>query len=172
MSKVTNSMCKTCCKLALSCCQNPRIPWTMADLKRLTAENPLAMSDSRIGVFRGKVTGVVFIADETSNTALEKCVFFDEVKGLCRIYNQRPAVCRTYGDSRYNPCPYDGMDEEGLKELHRTDLEKCVELHNVVPPKKAQDRLISEYFSDTLSSDERSLWLSFRMVNWKDKDGN
>jgi hypothetical protein len=47
----------------------------------------------------------------------------------CSVYEHRPNICSTYGDPKYNACPYEGLSDDELVALVDKDPEKALALH-------------------------------------------
>ncbi len=124
--------CEECTKLNLSCCNNPQILFSMTDIDNIITEDEEAMSGKII--LKGEIPGMVYIIhrppDGVQDIKLDYCAFFDVEKGQCSIYNNRPHVCTTYGNSKYNSCPYEDYTEPGeLTKLNRENPELALSLH-------------------------------------------
>ncbi len=127
-----NLPCKECCKLDLSCCSNPQILFTLEEIDEIFTHNEKAMEGKTF--FKGEIPGMVYILNrppkDVSTIVLDYCAFYDTEKKNCSIYDQRPNICKTYGDPKYNSCPYDEYREPGaLAKLKETDPELAETLH-------------------------------------------
>lgn len=127
--------CGKCCELDMSCCHNPQITWTMSEFDEVVTASPEVLKE--VVLFKGELPGLIYVinkaqvleADETNSVKIDYCHFYDTEKKCCSIYDLRPAVCSTYGDPKYNACPYDGMSEDALEELVRRDPEGASAMH-------------------------------------------
>jgi Fe-S-cluster containining protein len=130
--------CDACNKANLSCCHNPQIAWNIQEFDDMISQYGMDVMEGK-GIFRAEIPGHVYIlavnpditeANEEENTIkLEYCDFFDPEKRNCTIYDKRPIVCETYGDPKYNECPYGEMTPEEVTELARTDWQKAYKMH-------------------------------------------
>jgi Fe-S-cluster containining protein len=83
-------------------------------------------------IFKGEVPGMVYLIrvnPDMDNVRLDYCAFYDPDKNNCSVYEKRPMVCQTYGDPKYNTCPYDGLTEEELSEMISNSPETAKEMH-------------------------------------------
>ena len=123
--------CEACCNNNLSCCHNPQILWTMQEMDDLVTARGMDILKG-IHMYKGEVPGMLYLIrvnPNLDNARLEYCAFYDPDKNNCSVYEHRPAVCATYGDPKYNQCPYDGMTEDQLKDLAENHLEEAEQMH-------------------------------------------
>ncbi len=130
-----NFPCGKCCELDLSCCHNPQITWNIEEFDNLVTARPEILQE--IVILKAEMPGLIYILDKetTSNPdannsiGLNYCKFYDTDKNCCDVYEHRPAVCKTYGDPKYNSCPYEGFSANELQELNTRDSELATRMH-------------------------------------------
>ncbi len=127
--------CEECGKLKLSCCKNPQILFTMMELDNIITTGVEKMQGKVL--FKGEVPGTVYIINRppegVDTVSLDWCAFYDEDNQKCSIYEQRPNVCKTYGDPKYNRCPYDEYTEPGeLQKLNEENPKLALSLHKTI----------------------------------------
>ncbi len=132
MTKLPELPCEECTSLDLTCCFNPQILFTMVELDEVITHWPDLMKDKAI--FQGEIPGTMYVLNRppegVDTIKLDYCSFYDPETGRCKIYDQRPSVCSTYGDPKYNDCPYKDYTEPGeLTKLKKEDPELAESLH-------------------------------------------
>jgi hypothetical protein len=83
-------------------------------------------------IYKGEIPGYVYIIGVNPNidqAKLDYCSFFDPSKNKCKVYEDRPIVCQTYGDPKFNECPYSNMTNEELTTLAETDYTAAYQKH-------------------------------------------
>ncbi len=137
--------CEECTSLKLSCCHNPQILFNIVEVDEVITHHPEAMEDKVL--FQGEIPGTFYILNRppegVDTIGLDHCSFYDPDAGRCKIYDQRPSVCKTYGDPKYNDCPYKDYAEPGqITKLLKDDPELADSLHltaNSFPEAYAKD---------------------------------
>jgi len=68
-------------------------------------------------ILKGEIPGMAYIINRpptgVTKLKLDYCAFYDVEKENCSIYEDRPNICKTYGDPKYNSCPYENYSEPG-----------------------------------------------------------
>lgn len=81
------------CKDAQACCGVLIFPKDFIDkFKDKIEKNPKKIVEID--------TRVIYLYDD------ERCPFLDRNTRLCKVYNNRPDVCKEYGNTDRLPCPY------------------------------------------------------------------
>ncbi len=111
-----NLPCVECCNMDESCCRNPQIAWTIIELDELVSSFGPEILEGRT-IFKAEFPGGIYIIDkppeDTPEVEIKYCTFYDQDNRRCSIYENRPAVCKTYGDPKYNCCPFQDFTTEG-----------------------------------------------------------
>jgi len=129
-----NLPCVECCSLDLTCCHNPQILWTLEEVDNLFSNHPEVFEN--IALFKGEIVGTLYLIrlDDKTKTSvnLEYCSMYDNDNRRCMVYDSRPNICKTYGDPKYAPCPYDGYKEGELLNLVKSNPKLADEMHRMV----------------------------------------
>ncbi len=169
--------CEECASLELTCCHNPRILFSVVELDKVITHYPKMMEGKVL--FRGEIPGWVYILNKppegVRTVGLDYCSFYDADKGRCSIYEQRPAVCKTYGDPKYNECPYEDYAEPGqLTQLKKDNPELSMELHNTAKsdPEAFFDDYVDPFAKALGNSDPKYMefWESLTRPNFINKE--
>jgi len=126
-----NLPCDACCHAGLSCCHNPQITWTMQEFDDLITEYGEKIM-AGVQIYKAEIPGMIYLIrvnPEVDNARLDYCAFYNPDNFNCSVYDKRPIVCQTYGDPKYNECPYDGLKEEELKDLAENEPKKAMTMH-------------------------------------------
>jgi len=98
------------------CCQE-RIPVTMVDVFNLTGPNVEEAFKKFLHVYVDRrVVDITMALDGRG-----KCIFLDNTKGTCTVYNMRPLVCRTF-----ICCPSTGGAKKLREEIVNTGEDELV----------------------------------------------
>jgi len=113
--------CEECCKIKETCCRNPQILWNIEELDDMISEYGIKTLKGK-AVFKGEIPGHVYLIEVDADNhekeiTLDYCSFYDKEKENCSVYNRRPSVCRTYGDPKYNSCPFEAFGESPVGTL-------------------------------------------------------
>jgi Fe-S-cluster containining protein len=88
----------------------------MMELDQLISEHGPDIMKDRV-IFQGEFPGAVYIIDRpeegVTDVRLDYCTFYDQDNRRCSVYKSRPDICKTYGDPKYNCCPFEDFTEEG-----------------------------------------------------------
>jgi len=111
----------TCSKCPAYCCTYTEIEATPRDIERLAKRFELTYAKAEDRFTKIDSEGKVRILRHRKDTHFASaCMFLDQEKRRCTIYESRPAVCRKYPDS--NRCGYYEFlkferEQQGDKEL-------------------------------------------------------
>ena len=144
--------CVECCSMDLTCCKNPQILWNMEEVDSLfTMHGPDSEIMQNLTITKGEQEGTVYLMrinpDDISGNSIvvDYCAMYDQDNRRCSVYNERPVVCKTYGDPKYATCPYTDYRKEGaLVDLVKNNKELSERLHTIVPSNPVN--LYQDYF--------------------------
>jgi len=158
--------CTTCCELDITCCKNPIVEWSMYEFTEFMYKNSKylkkRLDDNTIVV--KKISCIKSIVMINPNDT-EYCAFYNKSEGKCSIYKYRPTICKSYGISRNNPCPYQDMNKKRLKKLlEKIGKQRCMNMHtqvsmNVDLQLYMKEHLVPRQKSfENLSKENKKLW--------------
>lgn len=109
---INKELCSQC---GAECC-DVSTPFSLEDIKQIKKKHKKLLR----GVKLVKSKADAYTLHKRGNT---QCVFLSEDK-RCKVYEDRPQICRDFGEKAYARCAYCGLDEiptdpEELRELAR-----------------------------------------------------
>ena len=91
----------SCAKCPGYCCSYPEIEVTARDIERLAKRFDLAYREAEERFTKLHPTEKVRLLRHKKDTVFATiCMFFDQKKRRCTVYESRPGVCREYPDSK------------------------------------------------------------------------
>ena len=89
----------SCSKCPAYCCSYPEIEVTPRDVERLAKhfDLPYRVAEERFTKTDSK--GTVMLRHKHDRIFTSICMFFDQKKRRCTVYEARPGVCRKYPDA-------------------------------------------------------------------------
>jgi len=138
--------CQLCYKLGHSCCRT-QPAMSEEELARIYFKYDQSFFDDTTVTRMGNNTYVVVpssIVDDKGNADISKeyCVFFDKSTGLCKIYDDRPQVCKDFGEVEELPCPFSNVTTEELEQMSEDQRQKLVDNANKISKNKAVDYIL------------------------------
>lgn len=92
---------EVCAQCGAECC-DVSTPFSKEDIKRIKSKHRKLFR----GVTVTPTLAEAFNLHKRNNT---QCVFLDENK-RCKIYEDRPQICKDFGDKPFARCAYNGLD--------------------------------------------------------------
>ncbi len=91
----------SCAKCPGYCCSYPEIEVTARDIERLAKRFDLAYREAEERFTKLHPTAKVRLLRHRPDSVFATiCMFFDQKKRRCTVYESRPGVCRDYPDSK------------------------------------------------------------------------
>ena len=117
---IDKALCSQC---GAECC-DVSTPFSLQDIKRIKKKHKKLLR----GVKMVKSKADAYTLIKRGN---KQCVFLDENK-RCKVYDDRPQICRDFGEKPYARCAYCGLSEiptdaDELRELARVSQLKSFE---------------------------------------------
>jgi len=110
----------SCSKCPAYCCSYPEIEVTPRDIERLGKRFALGYGEAEARFTKYDSGEKVRLLRHKKDTVFDTvCVFLDQEKRRCTVYEARPGVCRTYPESKH--CGY--YDFLRFERTHQADPE-------------------------------------------------
>lgn len=110
----------SCAKCPAYCCSYPEIEVTPRDLERLARHFGLSYREAEERYTKADAKEKARLLRHRKDTIFDSvCVFLDQDKRRCAVYDVRPAVCREYPDNAH--CGY--YDFLRFERAHQGDPE-------------------------------------------------
>ena len=87
-------------------CCGASTPFTDGEIKEIKKKYPRKFKNLK--KIKVAVYSNVLVKKGQQLNINNKCIFYN--KG-CTIYDVRPKICRDFGDKKYAPCPFNGLDK-------------------------------------------------------------